>query len=403
MKKTVLLVADVKKWAFDNIAQYLKVILSDKYEIHIIYSCEFTNPGKLLDHFNDFEKIDFIHFFYRGYLKDMLEHIALNKTHETKWKKFFESGITTSIPEHLYLMNEKEKQSYRNTFFFADYYYTISSILHDIYSKIDYYPKPWREVIFDNVIVKKSHPNFENNDKLSIAWVGNSAWGKHYFEKEYDPKGYFSVILPTFSEIEKDINIEKYIADGNQQKRSKEEIFEILQKTDILLISANTDGTPLPLIEAMFCGCAIITTHNGIAPEILPDIQKEFIVKKDPKEFIDAIRKINSDRSLLTSLKKANYKAFSDIFLNDDLFHKKWSNLIENTIKRSQSKDRIKEKINVLNQIANELQRSSFAGLIMKKLMHNQHFKKTIKFLMKNRLFEFIAQRLTYIFKKYFN
>jgi glycosyltransferase involved in cell wall biosynthesis len=264
-KKTVLLIADVKNWAFDSIAQYLKKLLEDIYNIHILYSQSYSNSGELLKEIIKFPRVDFVHFFSRKDLRLLINYIATEKISNKLIDKFLATTVVTGVPDHLYLQKSKDITNYKNTFQFVDNYYTTSKILNDLYSDISTFPTPWPEVIYDNVLTDyNNRPNFDNHKKLRITWIGNSAWGEWYFGRNYDAKGYYTVIEPTFELLTNQVDCEINIANGAKQKRSKKEIFEILKNTDILLIAANTDGTPLPLIEAMSMGCAVITTNTGI-------------------------------------------------------------------------------------------------------------------------------------------
>jgi len=383
-KKNIFFLADVRNWAFDNIAQYLKPLLETKYNVHILYSGDFKHPGKLLDELNKFDKIDYIHFFYRGYLKQLLEYIAANQIKNEKLDKFLKIATTTSIPDHLFINDQKSILEYLATLLFADHYYTTSTKLHNIYSHINFYPKPWKNVIFDNIVVDSKEPNFAINDKLVVTWIGNSAWGEWHFHKDYDPKGYHSVVVPTFKELQQSDEIEAIVADGHKKKRSKQEIFEILQRTDILLIAATTDGTPLPLIEAMASGCAIISTHNGIAPEVLPEIQQNFILNKDPREFISAIRELDRDRKLLAELKQQNFDAYKNIFCNQDRFRNLWYSLIEDSIDRSSQENRVSEKKQILSMASTLVRQKSFFDL--KRLASNNFLKKVAQYLLNYKI-----------------
>jgi glycosyltransferase involved in cell wall biosynthesis len=403
-KKSIFFIADVRNWAFDNIAQYLKSILEDSYDVKILYAGDFNSPGELIDELNLCDHIDYVHFFYRGYLQELLEYIAVNQFDAESLRKFLSAGTTTSIPDHLFIRNTEDILHYQPSFLYVDHYYTISQKLFEIYSDISFYPKPWKAVIFDNILIEKQKPNLDSKKKLVVAWVGNSAWGEHYFDKLEDPKGYNTVILPTFAALEEEqIDVEKCIIDGNQKKRSKKEIFEILGKADILLISANTDGTPLPLIEAMSVGCAVITTDNGIAPEVLPDDQQQFIVNKNPEEFVDAIKVLNSDRQLLKKLKQQNIAAHKKIFCNNKNFRKLWSSLIEDTISRARKEGRLTKKKDIISGLQEkhmlqqkrqqEQQQKLDKGSLfsMKRIIVNNTTKRIVKYFLKyNFLHNFV-------------
>lgn len=396
-KKRVVFIVDVRNWAFDNIAQFLKTALDQEYDVNILYTSDYNSPMSLLKDLSKYSKVDFVHFFYRGYLKILLEEVAV-KNDKILSDFLCKLPITTSIPDHLFLENKSDILSMNNTLNFADNYYTTSSKLHDIYSKVTLYPTPYKDVIFDNIVIKNTIPSIENNEKLVVTWVGNSKWGEWCYSKENDVKGYDSIIKPIMKHLE---NVEFCIIDSNVKKYSKSEVLRSLNKTDILLISSSSEGTPLPLIESMSQGCAIITTDVGIASEVLPNSQKPFVVNRNIADFILKIKELDSNRKLLTKLKKDNLDRYEKIFGNKDLFAKKWFNLIEDTISRN--KERKEIKANILNQIASINKTSLVGGIknLIIKVAKERKIKAIIIFFLKFPPFRFIARILLYILSKY--
>lgn len=397
--KQILLIADVRNWAFDNVAQYLQKILAQDYYVTIIYTEEFDNPSALLKKISQLQKIDFIHIFYRRYLRYIIEHIAFNKISNAILSNFFSIPISTSIPDHLFIENAVDISKYKDVLSFADNYYTTSAKLFAIYSKIPSYPKPWQEVIFDNVIAQYNKPHFDNNDIITITWIGNSKWGKGSIDKHEDAKGYYTVAMPAIESLQKKIKIKLLIANSQEKKRSKKEVYDILQQSDILLITSSIEGTPLTLIEAMSCGCAVVTTDIGIASEVLPQPQQAFIVDKDPNAFVSAVLKLNVDRQLLSALKKANYESFQKIFLNDDFFRSKWTKLIEGTIAECQNNEYIKRKQKIITLIKSKIgitQRLTFF------VLNNKFINSVARFLLRFKIGQFIVRQVYFFLKNIF-
>lgn len=399
-KKTVIFIPDVRNWAFDNLALYLKKILDTDYNLHIIYAIDYNTPGKLIDRFAKFEEIDFIHFFYRGYLKLILEYIALNTIPNHKLEKFLSATTTTSIHDHLFIRNQDEINSYSHIFSYLDNYLPVSKILHDIYSNIPNYPKPWKERMLENTIIDAT-PNFVDNKKLVISWIGNSNWGNDHFGSNTDSnKGYHSIVKPMLDKIKEEIDIEISIANSAQKKRSKKEVFEILAKTDILIIASKIEGTPLPLIEAIASGCAIISTDVGIVKEILPEIQQEFIIDRNIEAFIKAIKKINSNRDLLRTLKEKNYEAYIKIFGNQKSFKDRWGDFIETSINSTNKDKRVSHRNIILNNLKKDLNKIGFVARIEHFIYSHKQIHNFVKFLLKFKIFNFFVQKLYLLLNK---
>lgn len=395
-KKTVILVADVKGWAFDHIAGYLKPLLETNYNVYILYTENYNNPHELLKVIDQFDKIDFIHFFWRGYLDLLLKYIATHKIESNILDKFLKIAVVTSIPDHIFLSSNKDIDSYKNTLNFVENYYTTCKILRDIYTNIDVYPKPY-DVIYDNV-ERELKPNFSTNKTLEVTWVGNSNWGSWYFGPKYDSKGFYEIIKPLFKTIEQEFNIKVNILDGASKKRSKEEVSQVLERTDIVIISAKTEGTPLPLIEAMASACAVITTNVGIAAEVLPEIQRRFIVNRTIDDFINAIKELNEDRDLLKEIKHQNYESYKQIFQNKEFFKNKWISLIENSIEKSNN--RIDIKRDLLKNIRSKVSKASILDKIEQKIRESNYIKRAIHFVLQIKIINYIVKSLYFLIKK---
>ena len=170
-KKKLLFVADVRFWAFDNIAKYLKPILSDKYEAVILYSGDYSSPTELLDEIKE-HKADFIHFFYRAYLNLFLETCAKDSGSLYKLEEFSKIALTTGVPDHLFIEKESDISSNQLAFNFVDNYYTTSKILYDIYSKLT------KGEIFlaKNIKVAEASKVIENAQRdINIAFINEVA------------------------------------------------------------------------------------------------------------------------------------------------------------------------------------------------------------------------------------
>ena len=63
------------------------------------------------------------------------------------------------------------------------------------------------------------------------------------------------------------MEFELFIADG----LSQDELIKEYQKADVFLVTGYPEGLPLPPIEAMNCGCAIVGFTGGGANEYMVD------------------------------------------------------------------------------------------------------------------------------------
>ena len=54
---------------------------------------------------------------------------------------------------------------------------------------------------------------------------------------------------------------------------------------DVITVASEAEGTPLPLIEGMACGCFPVTTDVGVAREVIRHGENGLLVKRDPEAF----------------------------------------------------------------------------------------------------------------------
>lgn len=101
----------------------------------------------------------------------------------------------------------------------------------------------------------------------------------HSGQKDIDLKGFNTIVKPIIQELrEEKYNIEGHYADRNEIWRKEEEMPQYYSEIDLCICASIHEGTPRPVLEAMYCGVPIISTDVGIVSEALGKKQKEFIV-----------------------------------------------------------------------------------------------------------------------------
>ncbi len=167
-----------------------------------------------------------------------------------------------------------------------------------------------------------------------------------------------------------------------------------------MIIASKTEGTPLPLIEAIASGCAIVSTDVGVVKEILPEIQKEFIIGRNIEEFIKSIKKINSNRDLLKTLKEKNYEAYIEIYDNQKSFKDRWVDLIETSINAVDKKKRVSRRNLILNNLKRDLNKISFITRIENFIRSHKQIHNFVKILLKFKIFKFVYSKIILIVQK---
>lgn len=311
IKPKIALVVDVEGWCFWNIAQELKKYLSDFYDFEIIPLDNIENNiVKLFFYIRNF---DLVHFFWRSQLSllencdDYLRSCGL----DYDWFKSIymdNKVITTCVYDHLYLDDLQFTNSLLKN---CNTYYVSSSKLLDIYNKNENIIKKPFTLITDGIDLELFKPmnlnRFDKNDKLTIGWVGNSAWSAEI----EDFKGFNTILKPVVDElIEEGYPLKPLYADRQIKMIPHEKMPEYYSKIDVCVCVSKMEGTPNPVLEAMACGVPIITTDVGIVNEALGNKQKRFILKERNKDNLKSkILELLNNRGILKQLSEENLKS----------------------------------------------------------------------------------------------
>lgn len=324
MKPKICLVCDIPNWAFDIIAQKVKKNLKDKYDIKIDYYDMRETPDEFYEFLEKNSDCDLIHFFWRKSLIQMESDSFKNKIlasgrNVEEYIKEKSKKISTGVYDFFFL-DEEGVNTYKNIFnVYASNYYVSSKKLKREYEKIEEYKKP-RMVVHDISDDENFKPinieRFKNkNRELVIGWVGNSATKMN----GVDLKGFHSIITLVIKELkEEGYNIKENYADRNVTWRTIKEMSFYYSEIDVCLCTSIHEGTPLPILEAMYSGVPIITTDVGIVEEALGEKQKFFIIGdrkngENDENIKNALKEkiieIYNDRGILEKLSKENLES----------------------------------------------------------------------------------------------
>jgi glycosyltransferase involved in cell wall biosynthesis len=78
----------------------------------------------------------------------------------------------------------------------------------------------------------------------------------------------------------------------------RNELRKLLQSFDVFLLPSHQEGLCISALEAMACGCPVISTRCGGPEEFVKDHETGFLVDFDAEEMADAINRIINNRSL---------------------------------------------------------------------------------------------------------
>lgn len=327
-KPKIALVIDKKDWAFGFIAERLAQDVGEVFEVRI-FATQGTTRSAFLKSLQSFQP-NIIHFFWRRELNDLIEEMSDNPRYIRFRALFLQSIISFSVPDHI---EASHAEITARSFLFnvCTGYVVTSHKLDSIYRDVKLI-RPPDDIIHDLFISDARKTRTYSDEKVTVAWIGNSRWGEWLGHTDY--KGVATIIDPAFEALSARYGdrIEVIKIDSSTHQIPKSEVGNLLLKADIVLCASIAEGTPLPLLEAMQAGCAVVTTDVGIAIDILPENQIPFIVARHHTAFIDAISALIENTSLLRDIQSANRSRFDEIDKKGN--GEKWSRYFEKLLAR---------------------------------------------------------------------
>ena len=133
------------------------------------------------------------------------------------------------------------------------------------------------------------------NSKLTLMWVGNPDIGHHG-----DLKGLNSIIQPVISRFRKDQI--RLITATPSNLVPYDEMPEFYSRGDILLVTSESEGNPMPVIESMHTGRPVISTNVGVVPELVKNGRNGWIIERNRASLHSAIEDAMKSRSRLARM-----------------------------------------------------------------------------------------------------
>jgi len=103
---------------------------------------------------------------------------------------------------------------------------------------------------------------------------------------------------------------EQYLS--SRPVRSRSEMNEFYNTLDVLVVTAESEGGPLPPLEAAACGVPTITPPIGCMPEFIRDGVDGYLLNSyEADDYVRAITRLHENRDLLDAMRRASLdKAF---------------------------------------------------------------------------------------------
>lgn len=264
----ILIIADVRGWAYDKRAQALKKYAPDSFDVDITYVHEVPNDMSMYDLvFNiDYSQTANI----KQKLRNQSAKAKLVVSHNADHQRAHSQLETSLLMADFVVMNNRAAWEHNGR---AKKTCNISNGVDlDIFHRI----VPW------------------SDRKERAVWVGNAG------------KGLNDILLP-LQKACPHIEFEFKVKTGkewdpvthlpNSDIWSSEEMAQWYNIARYVICCSETEGTPNYLLEAMACGCVPVTTNVGNVPEFLTKTATK-IVPRDLRSFIEFFRNPPLDASI---------------------------------------------------------------------------------------------------------
>jgi len=275
-KPKILFIVDVPNWAFDFRAKKWQQLLSDKFDIDILYLKDNENIK------SSFFKVydGYVFFFYKAIKSKVLQNIniPLYKTavciNSEKWRWEGSNYAFNRNLKGVKLLIGCNNNIVKE---FSKYHNNIIKVTQCVDDSI-FYPIDF---------VKKS------NKKMKIGWCGNSNTPEKNIQ-------YLITACDGLSGIELDI----------QTKLSQQKLNLWYNTLDLIVCVSNYEGGPNMLLEAGACKIPVITPQCGISDELIQHNYSGFIIPHNRLEVLI--------KSILILKKNSNLrKTMSDNLYNE--------------------------------------------------------------------------------------
>lgn len=269
MRHKILMVIDRPGWAYDICAKGLSAKLSHLYDFEFIYVIE--QP------FFYSADYDIIYIYWWG--EKYCDHLVQDK-----------NKIIKEVSSHRWENDVAFGLLKPNDF--VDKYLSDATTIIATSKIIESLLKPHCTNLFYCHNGYDSKLFFYNNDlkgPMRIGWVGSAADVS---------KGFDDILRP--------LAYEGYVVREATGSIPHDKLNEFYNDIDIICIASIAEGTPLPLIEGMACGCFAISTNVGVAPELIEEKANGLIVERSFDGFSKALKWCEANLSYIRASRKSN-------------------------------------------------------------------------------------------------
>jgi glycosyltransferase involved in cell wall biosynthesis len=274
-KPKILIICDVKGWAWWIKSEYLKRYLGEYYDIDIVNVVgNDATPYARIDQ-NKYDLYFTWGFSYIEFLSRVPKHKKVTGVTAHRARNVIESRMRLAGFQHansILLLKEMIGMGFKNTF------YVPNGVDTELF-----YPK-----------VK-----IDKNSELIVGHVG----------KKCELKGQSEFIFPAIrkSGVKSYTNTKDWT-----NKIPHNEMVNEYAKMDLMLVCSIEDATPNPALEAAACGRPIISNTIGNMPELIVNGYNGFIVNRNVDEYVEKINYFKNNQDELVKMGYNNRKAIKE-------------------------------------------------------------------------------------------
>lgn len=173
-------------------------------------------------------------------------------------------------------------------------------------------------VIVPNFIVPQhiNNKRMISNEIRRVVFVGHVMPSKGYLEFLNVAEKYPGILFKLIGACR----------DGNRDAKhpnveftgeiNKEQVIQELNSADLLLFPSHTEGFPMAVLEAMFCGLPIVATRVGAIPDMIEDKGGKLVNVRDVDGMVKAISELQ-DREIRINMSKWNMNKVLNSYVED--------------------------------------------------------------------------------------
>jgi len=251
-----------------------------------LFASDFPSPRRLLDAISN-ANASWVLFSWREALFDLARLCGNSQ----QFANFLEQAVVgLSIPDHLGLSNTEVAEIEALAMTSVDFVTVTSPMLESLYTAR--FPRTpilmLLDMPSDSSIAEVSDERITKD--IDVIWIGNSHWGKR--QGMSDHKGYQSHVLPLVKILgEEEPSMKVMIVDRSKSLLPQKEVLRLIARSRFLVQFSKSEGTGLPLLEAMALRTVPLTTDVGIATMALEEFADDLVVE----DYLQAKRVIRSN------------------------------------------------------------------------------------------------------------